>query len=333
LKEAAMTHKARFSVVLPNNDFVLAREMALKAEALGFDGIAFDDHFFMRGIGRDVTEPHLECFTALSALASLTKRVKLGQVVTANSYRHPALLAKMTATLDVISGGRLELGIGAGWFREEYEAYGYPYPGVRMRIAQLREAIQVITQMWTEEAPSFTGEHYQIRQAYNFPKPAQKPRPKIMVGGSGKDVLRVTAELADIANVIPPLGARGTPDIKATIAFGRDEFKRRLDYLRQHCRDLGRNFDEIEKSGACFVLLGNTEAEVETIAQVTAQMMGVEDTDAARRSPLTLIGTPDQCVEILKARIADLGVTYYTCTFLAPEALDQFGRQILPYVR
>jgi len=327
-----MGHPVRFSVVLPNNDFAMARDMAERAERLGFDAVAFDDHFFMRGIGRDVSEPHLECFTALAALAPVTTRVKLSQVVAANSYRNPALLAKMTATLDVISQGRLELGIGAGWFREEYDAYGYPYPKVRTRIAQLREALQVITKMWTEEAPTFAGEFYRIKNAYNSPKPLQQPRPKIMVGGSGHDVLRVTAEFADIANLIPPLGARGTPDIKATLAFSRDELKRRLDDLAQHCRDLGRDFAAIEKSGACFVLMGSTAAEVETISQVTAQMMGVDDVDAARRSPLTLIGTPAQCVDILRRRIADLGVTYYTCTFLTTDALDQFGRSVLPHV-
>src|SRR5207302_8426041 len=137
-----MTRQIKFNVGLPNQDFGATRAVAERAEALGYYSISLSDHFFIRGLMADARTPVLECYTTPSALAPITKRVKLLQMVTAMSYRNPALLAKMTATLDQISGGRLIVGLGAGWFKEEYEAYNYPYPSNAERIAQLGDGFQ-----------------------------------------------------------------------------------------------------------------------------------------------------------------------------------------------
>jgi len=179
-------------------EFEATKNVALQCEKLGFDSIWVYDHFITFPA---TTQACFESWTTLSALATLTKNVGLGQIVTCNSYRYPSVLAKMGATLDVISNGRLNLGIGAGWYKLEYNAYGIPYPKDSVRIAQLREAVQIIKKMWTEDEPSFHGQYYTIDKAINSPKPIQKPHPPILIGGRGKKLtLGVMAEFADRCN-------------------------------------------------------------------------------------------------------------------------------------
>ena len=200
--------KLKFNVVLPTRSFAETRAFAERAEAAGYDAVAVEDHFFMRNPMESPEDPRLECFTALAAVAMVTRRVKLGQIVACNSFRHPAMTAKIAASLDHLSGGRLELGLGAGWFREEYDALGIDYPPPRVRIAQLSEALKIIKKLWSEPIVDFEGEHYRIRGAYAEPKPLQKPRPRILLGGSGPQLLKLAAEEADVLNMIPPTGGR-----------------------------------------------------------------------------------------------------------------------------
>lgn len=324
-----MAHALKCAAVLPLTDFASARTVAERAEALGFHAIAAEDHFFMSGMGRDRHEPRLECYTLLSALAPLTRSITLTQIVTANSFRPPALLAKIISTLHHITGGRVELGLGAGWFREEYDALGFPYPKPSVRIAQLAEALQVIKRLWSENEADFKGEFYRLTGAPHTPKP--QPRPRIMVGGGGEKLLRVAAAEADIVNIIPPSGGRrGRIVLNETLAFGMDDFRRRVDFLAAQCRTIGREFSEIELSGMVFVLMGRTEEEADGMARMTAQMMGVDDIEAARTSPSTLVGTPEQCAAEMRRRARDLGVTYYFLNFMSPDMLELFGREVIP---
>lgn len=326
-----MAHKLKCAAVLPLTDFAAARAVAQQAEALGFYAIAAEDHFFMTGMGRDRNEPRLECFTLLSALAPLTQSVRLTQIVAANSFRHPALLAKIITSLHHITGGRVELGIGAGWFREEYDAFGFPYAKPSGRIAQLAESLQVIKRLWTEDAASFHGQHYQVTNAPHAPKP--NPRPRVMLGGGGEKLLRVAAAEADIVNIIPPSGgARGKIVIEESLAFTLDDFRRRVDSLAKECTAIGRNFADIELSGMVFVLLGRTEEEADNMARTIGQMMGIDvsNLDAVRHSPNTLVGTPEQVAAEMRRRAQDLGVTYSFCNFLMPDMLELFGREVIP---
>jgi probable F420-dependent oxidoreductase len=327
-----MPQSMKCAAVLPLTDFSAARAVAEQAEALGFYSIAAEDHFFMSGIfQREPEEPRLECFTLLSALAPLTKRVKLTQIVTANSFRHPALLAKIISTLHHISGGRVELGLGAGWFREEYDAFGFPYPKPSVRIAQMAEGLQVCKRLWSEPRTSFQGEFYHLANAPHAPKPV--PRPRIMLGGGGPKLLRVAAAEADVVNIIPPSGgAKGKIDVEDALKFDEAEFRRRVDLLATSCKEVGRNLADIELSGMVFVLIAKTEAEAETMAGVTAQMMGIDASNlaAVRASPSTLVGTPEQIATEMRRRTHALGVTYYFCNFLVPEMLDLFGREVIP---
>jgi len=330
-EERVMAYQLKCAAVLPLTDFTAARTVAEQAEALGFYSIAAEDHFFMTGFGRNANEPRLECFTLLSALAPLTRTVKLTQIVAANSYRHPALLAKIISTLHDITGGRVELGLGAGWFREEYEAFGLPYPKPSVRIAQMAEGLRVIKRLWSEERASFRGEFYQLANAPHVPKP--NPRPRIMLGGGGEKLLRVAAAEADIVNIIPPSGgAKGKIVIEDALKFDDGEFRRRVDLLAAQCKEVGRNFAEIELSGMVYVMIMRTEQEADAMAAMTAQMMGIDASNlaAVRTSPNTLVGTPEQIVHEMRRRSRDLGVTYYFCNFMGPDMLELFGREVIP---
>lgn len=324
-----MARMIRCGVVLPLTDFATARAVTEQAEALGFYAIAAEDHFFMTEFGHTRDEPRLECFTLLSALAPLTTRITLTQLVAANSYRHPALLAKIIVSLHHITGGRVELGLGAGWFREEYDAFGIPYPKPSVRIAQLAEALQIIKRLWTDDEVTFKGQYYQLTAASQAPK--LTPRPRIMLGGGGEKLLKVAAAEADIVNIIPPSsGAHGKVVMADSMKFDMGEFRRRADLLATQCQAIGRSFDDIELSGMVFVMLGRTEEEAENMARMTAQMMGVDNLDAVRNSPNTLIGTPEQVAAEMRRRARDLGVTYFFCNFLSPDMFALFGREVLP---
>ena len=322
--------KPRFAAVLPTTSFELTRSLAERAEAGGFDTVAIEDHFFIRGVGQQPQEPRLECFTALAAVAMATKRVKLTQLVACNSFRHPAMTAKIATTIDHISGGRLELGLGAGWFREEYEALSLPYPAPKVRVEQLAEALRLIKMIWSEPVTNFDGKHYRVRGLYAEPKPLQKPRPKIMLGGSGPALLRLAAEEADILNMIPPTGGKfGEVVIEDALKFDAAEFRRRTGILRDHARKVGRDPREIELSQFPFVIMGTDRASTDAMLTAMAQMMGLKDVEAARRSPSTLVGDAEQCRDEIRRRVEELEVSYFFCRFLDPNTLDRFIDEVI----
>ncbi len=190
------------------------------------------DHFMP--LGDDPTGPCLEGWTLLSAFAALTKRLRIGLMVTGNTYRHPAVLANMGATVDIISGGRLDFGIGAGWNELEHNAYGIPLYRPGERIRRLGEACEMIKRMWTETAPDFDGKYYQLKGARCEPKPIQKPYPPFVIGGGGEQLtLRVTAQYADIWNA-----TGGSVDV----------FRHKNEVLDGHCAAIGRDPSTIERS-------------------------------------------------------------------------------------
>lgn len=190
------------------------------------------DHFMP--INRDTGGPCLEGWSLLSAFAAITQRLRLGLMVTGNTYRHPAVLANIAATVDIISGGRLDFGIGAGWNETEHNSYGIPLYTTGERIRRLGEACELIKRMWTETAPSFEGKYYQIKDAYCEPKPLQKPYPPIVIGGSGEKLtLRVVAQYADIWNFVG--GDSGL-------------FIQRNATLNEHCAAVGRDPQAIQRS-------------------------------------------------------------------------------------
>jgi F420-dependent oxidoreductase-like protein len=286
----------------PIKQYEFSKSIAKTADNSNFDSIYAYDHLIPHY--KDDTEKNIfECFTLLSATTAITERIKIGQVVVCNSYRNPSLLAKMLSTLDVISNGRVELGIGGGWYEEEYMAYGYDFPSNVTRIKQLDESLQIIKAMWTEKRQaSFEGKYYTIKNAICNPKPIQKPHPLIMVGGSGeKYLLKVVAKHADRYNLF----------------FGStDEMKRKIFLLKEHCNSIGRDYKEdIQFSVVLPCMIGESQEEVNNaLMQHKRKDKSVEQYIQYLVDGVT-IGTPEKILQGLRTYV-DIGVRHFILHFI-----------------
>jgi len=320
----------KFGLFLPTGDFVQAREAATWADEHGFYSVSINDHFFSPfGSGQ---VPQLECFSTLSAIAAVTKKVRLTPTVTAMSFRSPPMLAKITSTLDQISNGRLILGLGSGWQRSEYDAHGYPYPSNLERLDQLNDGIKLIKAMWTQDEPTYHGRYFSIEKAYNHPRPLQKPHPPIMIGGSGKRVLQIAGAEAQIANLIPPIinGKDFVQDPAAAVKFDKTEIKRRIAMLRGFTKDAGRDPASIEISGIVMLSIARDKSVADAATRAVASSMGFPSEEAVRKSPVMLMGTPDEVRRELSSRIEELGMTYFIVFPTTPETRDLLVGDIIP---
>jgi alkanesulfonate monooxygenase SsuD/methylene tetrahydromethanopterin reductase-like flavin-dependent oxidoreductase (luciferase family) len=219
------------------------KQVAIAAENYGFESLWTSDHFLIRPEAVDVN--CLECWTTLSALASETKTLKLGNMVASQSYRNPALHANIAASLDHISNGRTYFGIGAGWKEVEYDAYGMPFPKPWVRIKQLEEAIEIAKRMWSEDIATFNGKYYNVNTV-SMPKPIQKHIP-IVIGGMGTQLLKITAKHSDVANFA--WNTRLT------------SFEEKLELLKKYCKRYNRKYEEIKKSAGLHLALEGAYAE------------------------------------------------------------------------
>jgi probable F420-dependent oxidoreductase len=320
----------KFGLFLPTDDFAKARAGAEWADANGLYSVSINDHFFSPLGAPQV--PQLECFSTLSAIAAVTKRVRLAPTVVANSFRTPPMLAKIASTLDHLSNGRLVLGIGSGWQRSEYDAHGYPYPSNVERLEQLRDAIRLIKAMWTQEEPTYQGRFFSVSKAYNNPRPVQKPHPPIMVGGSGSKLLQITAAEAQIANLIPPIinGKDFAQDPSAAVKFDKDNLKRRIGMLERLAAQCGREAGAIELSGLTMLRLSRSKTETDTALRQIASAMGFPNEEAARNSPVLLIGTPDEVKRELRSRIEEFGMTYFITIPASAESRELLVKELIP---
>jgi F420-dependent oxidoreductase-like protein len=307
--------RIRFGIALPQMGATWSQtvEVAQAAEEAGLDSVWAIDHVV--GIP-DQRQPVFEGWTLVTAVAAITKRVRLGHLVLCVNYRSPALLAKMAATLDVISGGRLVLGLGAGWHQQEYAEYGWDYPPIGTRLAQLDEALTILRKMWTEPEATFEGRHFAVRGAVCNPKPVQERLP-ILVGGAGEKVLlRHVARHADVWN---NLGA-----------FHGDVAHKR-EVLAGHCRAVGRDPKEIAVSQQCLAAIATDRAAA---ARKTADLFAeLAFLDGA--PDLALTGTPDQVRARVEANAA-LGVQGFVMSFgrkVDPEDVRLFGREVVATFR
>ncbi len=296
--------KIKFGVFLPfyifqrskadsASSFRHLQDIVLECERLGYHSVWLDDHLMFK------TAPILECWTTLAALSAATTSIRLGTMVTSNAFRNPALLAKMAATVDVLSGGRLEFGIGSGIQKAEHEAYGFPFPEPAIRTEHLKESIEIIKKLWTEKKASYNGKHYRIKEAVCMPKPLQKPHPPITVGGSGEKLtLKVTAQHA----VRFDFGYLPSMEI----------YKRKLQVLENHCKALGRSFSEIERScwptGQIILAPKNEELEAK-VQRLKPKSMTREDFKKG-----SFIGLPSGCQQLIQS-YRDLGVTHFMLFF------------------
>jgi F420-dependent oxidoreductase-like protein len=208
--------------------------IARSAEDAGLSSLWVMDHFFQIGTIGPPEADMLEGYTALAFAAGQTTRIELGTLVTGVTYRHPGLLAKVVTTLDVLSGGRAWLGIGAGWNEEEHRGLGVPFPPTGERFERLEEALQIVLQMWADDDSPFEGRHYELERPINHPQPVRRPRPPILVGGMGpRRTLRLVAQYADASNFFD---------------VGPDRLRAACDVLRGHCADVGRDYDDVTKT-------------------------------------------------------------------------------------
>ncbi|HEX2052865.1 MAG TPA: LLM class flavin-dependent oxidoreductase [Actinomycetota bacterium] len=328
----------RFGLALPQYDYSLPGSgpitwpdlsgWALRAESLGFDSIWLSDHLFYdlgRYGGQAGYQAGVECFTGLAGLAAVTSRVRLGSLVVCNDLRNPALLAKMASTVDVLSGGRLELGIGAGWFLPEYRAAGIPFDPPGVRISRLAEALQILRRLLDGEEVSFSGRHYRLEGARCLPRPLQERLP-LLVGGAGDRVTGLAGRLADGFN--------------SAWAWDVDDFGERVQMVDQAARAAGRNPSEIAKTVGLYVLGGRTEADV-----ARRWDRYVACSPAGRRFPPhglwgadKLAGTYERIVHKVLA-FERVGVTQIMLTFGSipfqvcdPDAVDEFMAEVAPLV-
>jgi F420-dependent oxidoreductase-like protein len=284
-------------------------------EELGYDSAWLNDHFIpARG---DKNAPHLESWTMLAALATQTKRVRLGILVTGNTYRHPAVLAKMATTVDYISQGRLEFGIGAGWEEYEHKAYGIPFHTAHQRAKRLDEALKVITLLWSEDKPSFAGKYYQLDAAEFQPKPLQKPHPPIVVGGQGKQwILPIVGRYADEWN--------------AGSAVSPEAMKEGLEIIRAECSRAGRNPCVREVSIFLPLLAISDIPLAETATRLAARAIAG---GAIAENALT--GSAESIKQQIQAYV-DAGATRVIITTrpgIKPDLMRRFAKEIMPAFR
>ncbi|MCM6762151.1 LLM class F420-dependent oxidoreductase [Rathayibacter sp. ZW T2_19] len=308
----------------PADQWSTMNDLARHADAGAWESIWVYDHFHTVPV---VTEEAThEAWTLMAAFAATTSRVRLGQMCTCMSYRNPAHLAKIATTVDVVSGGRVEMGIGGGWYEHEWRAYGYGFPRIGERLGRLDEGVQIMRQAWTTGSATLDGRYYTVDGAQNRPLPLQEGGIPLWVAGGGEKVtLRIAAQYAQYTNFA------GAPEA----------FDRKSEVLRGHCERLGTDFSAITRSANYNVMIAETEAEVERglqrLEERVAPFLGAEAAAsfvAEYRSPEALaVGTPGQIVDRLAdmaSRGMDYGIFYFPDAAYDRSGIELFEREVLP---
>jgi alkanesulfonate monooxygenase SsuD/methylene tetrahydromethanopterin reductase-like flavin-dependent oxidoreductase (luciferase family) len=296
------------------------RYIVLECEKLGFDSVWLKDNFTSFWLNAyfsnkedeepNSEDPILECWTTLSSLATLTKRIRLGAILV-NMHRLPSITAKMLSTLDIISNGRIEFGLSAGWYENEIRSYGLPFPKASTRVEMLEEGVIIIKRMLTENQASFEGKHYTIKDAKCNPKPIQKPHPPIWIGGGGKKTLQLVAKYADGWN------------------YGLctyNEYLSKISILRNCCKAVGRDYEKIAKAWHAIMLLGRDDNEI---------IMLKNNIDKWKKT-VAILGTPNDIIGEIKRYMVIGGVRYFTIHFPdLPDlrSLNLFAKSVIPHFR
>lgn len=305
----------------PERHWAVMRDLAIYADGGAWDSLWVYDHFHTVPLPSD--QATHEAWSLMSAYAAVTSRIKLGQMCTAMSYRNPVYLAKVAATADIISGGRVQMGIGGGWYEHEWRAYGYGFPSAGVRLGRLDEGVQIMRDAWRDGKVSFEGKHYQVDGAIVAPKPLQSNGIPLWIAGGGEKVtLRIAAQNAQYTNFTPELEA----------------FAHKSQVLAEHCGRLGTDFDAIVRSANFTAVVGTSEADVNDRKQRVRDRLDGYVPDAVADSmvggmPDSTMGTTEQVIERL-SKVRDLGCEYAICYF--PEAaydrsgIELFEREVIP---
>lgn len=299
------------------------KKICLKAEELGFDLFTLTDHFLSMPLGFGIAVPQhlirhpIECWTTLAGLAAVTSRIRLGPLVSCYYFRPPTVLAKMATTVDIISNGRLILGLGAGWHEMEFKSFLGRFPPLKERLLGLEETILICRSMLTQDKTSFIGKIYRFENVINSPLPIQRP-PPLIIGGGSKGVIRIAAKYADAIHF------PGVPNEKTL-----DE---KLSTLRECCRAIGRDYNDIAKGLLLGVAVGYTEGEVKAKAERVAALRGMSPEEFKGRMAL-VEGSPDQCIRLIRERYIEKGVTIFTLLIPSLRDIELFAREIMPELR
>jgi F420-dependent oxidoreductase-like protein len=306
----------------PRDQWPRMLELAKAAEAGPWESIWVYDHFHTVPVPTE--EATHEAWSLMAAFAASTSRVRLGQMCTCMGYRNPAYLAKVAATIDIISGGRLEMGIGGGWYEHEWKAFGYGFPGAGARLGMLDEGVQIMRQMWTEGTATLDGKYYQVDGAIGRPLPLQDGGiPLWIAGGGEKKTLRIAAQYARYTNF------DATPET----------FKHKSTILEQHCQDVGTDFSAITRSANYNVIIGATDKDVQDkLAWIRTHYEKLVPAEVVERYASMfesgpLVGTPDKLVERLHEAEA-MGMTYAIANFpeaaYDPSGMELFAAEVAP---
>ncbi len=308
-----MAKSVHFGVTLPQikRSWAEARQAALEFDDLGFDSLWVCDHVY--GVPLP-NLPILEAWSELAAVAAVTRRARLGTLVTPPFFRNPAILAKQIATIDHISGGRVIAGMGAGWFQPEFEAYGCPFPELRERLRALEESIEIMKRLWTEERVTFEGRHFAVREALCEPKPERPPQ--ILVGGGGERVLMgIAARHADIWN---------------NMAVFQHELPGKVEALRRRCDEVGRDFDSIEISQQCVVVVAEDDDKARAALEKAKKIYGGHM--GAHLEEHGIWGAPDAVIDRIERHRA-LGCHGFVIEFFGRDTRDParlFAEKVMP---
>jgi len=290
-------------------------DMARIIEDSGYDSLWVYDHFHTHPVVKQ--ESTYEAWTLMAALAATTTRVRLGQMCTCALYRPPSLLAKIAANIDVISGGRLDLGIGAGWSQGEFEAYGYDFPAAGERLEMLEETVRILLAMWTEDEASFSGAHHRIAGAINRPKPLQEPHPPLWIAGGGESLtLRIVAKHANFAN----------------FNDGIEVFRRKSRILAEHCEAVGRPYEEIGRTAHLMAVIGSDPSDLAAKLEIAATRRSCT-ADEFRDEHLAV--TVEEAVTVM-GRFRDEGCVEMILYFYdmgAADSLELFAAEVIPRLR
>jgi len=293
-------------------DYSTLKKVALECDRLGYDSVWVYDHLqFTYG-------PTLECWTVLSALAEATENVRIGPLVTCNAFRYPSILAKMASTVDMISDGRLNFGIGACWHEVEAKAYGIPFPRGGIRVEMVDEALSIMKKLWTDETVTFKGKYYSVDKAVCLPKPVQKPYPPILVGGGGDKMLRVIARHADAWDC-------GFTDTES--------FKAEVSRLETACREVGRSRNQIENTFQSRIIIAESDEAAMKRAEQWREERGGKPEDPDWK--LAIKGSPKTCARIMRECV-DAGVAHFTLLFAdvaSLKPLQLFAEKVIPEFR
>ena len=327
-----------FGLQLANMEPARFRALSQTAEGLGYDLIVFPDHIVMEGPERQY-DPHTLAYDPMiiaATVADATKKIKVGHLVLCNLFRHPVITAQSLVALDHVSNGRMLAGLGTGWTETEFQMTGIPFPPITERLRMLDESLACITSLWANERTTFKGEFYQLNDAILWPKPLQKPRPPIIIGGGGKGLLRIAAKYADYVNLIPDSGKPGKVSLENIKKMTDESFRKKIEFVKEEAKRHGRDPNSIKFSNFIF---NNVITESKEATRQMAEMMGagfgLPSADAMLQSPMSLIGTPEECIVELKRRAKDWGVSQFvfaTIMGIDEQQVRRLHEQILSHV-